>query len=395
MLKTAIQAEIPLISASTDDKVYVGRLLQSIAGKKAQPLQGSKLTGSVLQNNMVFYTYDAAAATLENYTILKENERSLVILNGQPNDLCLNVGFLHAPDDCLRWIIEQCGLKVANRVPALRGLSIKGAEELLLLTSAHFGDTSAKLLKEMRRRMGKSPTGLNEITVDNDYYEPLPALAEWLQEEAPYFLPEDANVSLAPRGVMMYGPPGTGKTAAAKYIARLLNVPLYHLDPASMLTKYIGESETRLMQSLALVESASPCVLLIDEVEKVFVTNSGDASVLHRMMSQLLWWMQTHRGRVITVMTTNAKEKIPPELYREGRIDIQIEAPMLTGEQANNLYRKVLADLLGVEKLTPGQLNWVTWHDASDQKLEIAPVHVVQMAKKAIKKNGWKSEKSE
>lgn len=62
------------------------------------------------------------------------------------------------------------------------------------------------------------------------------------------------------------------------------------------------------------------CVIIFDEVEKVFQSQS-DSGVTSRMLSQLLWWLQSHKSKVFTVMTTNDMAKIPEELYREGRID--------------------------------------------------------------------------
>jgi hypothetical protein len=61
-------------------------------------------------------------------------------------------------------------------------------------------------------------------------------------------------------------------------------------------------------------------VIIFDEVEKVFQSTS-DSGVTSRLLSQLLWWLQEHKSKVFTVMTTNKKSSIPVELYREGRID--------------------------------------------------------------------------
>jgi hypothetical protein len=64
------------------------------------------------------------------------------------------------------------------------------------------------------------------------------------------------------------------------------------------------------------------CVVLFDEVEKVFsMTVSDSSGVTTSMMTQLLWWLQERTTRVLVLMTTNNRKKIPPELFREGRID--------------------------------------------------------------------------
>lgn len=112
----------------------------------------------------------------------------------------------------------------------------------------------------------------------------------------------------------------TGKTTAAKRIASSFGVPLYRLDIGAMKGKYVGDSEGNLLAALAQVDQVEPCVVLFDEVEKVFET-TGDSGVTASMLSQLLWWLAEHKTKVFSVMTTNNKDRIPEELYREGRID--------------------------------------------------------------------------
>jgi SpoVK/Ycf46/Vps4 family AAA+-type ATPase len=52
---------------------------------------------------------------------------------------------------------------------------------------------------------------------------------------------------------------------------------------------------------------------------------SDSTGVTSSMMSQLLWWQAERRARVLPVMTTNDITKLPPELYRPGRIDKVVE----------------------------------------------------------------------
>ena len=106
----------------------------------------------------------------------------------------------------------------------------------------------------------------------------------------------------------------------AKYIAQTLGVPLYHLDISGLKNKYVGASEDNLQAALAQIDQVEPCVVLIDEVEKIFAAQN-DTGVTSSLLSTMLWWLQEHPTRVFTVMTTNNKNSIPPELYREGRID--------------------------------------------------------------------------
>ncbi|MGZ7154090.1 AAA family ATPase, partial [Streptococcus pyogenes] len=73
---------------------------------------------------------------------------------------------------------------------------------------------------------------------------------------------------MVPRGLLLDGPPGTGKTMAAKFIAQKWNVPLFRVDVATTLSRYVGESELRFQQNLAQVSNEAPCIALFDEIEK-------------------------------------------------------------------------------------------------------------------------------
>lgn len=67
-----------------------------------------------------------------------------------------------------------------------------------------------------------------------------------------------------PTGLLMVGPPGAGKSLASKMIANILDVPLLRLDFSSMKSKYVGDSEARVKQVLALIDAVSPCVVWLD-----------------------------------------------------------------------------------------------------------------------------------
>ena len=65
------------------------------------------------------------------------------------------------------------------------------------------------------------------------------------------------------------------------------------------------------------------------------------------MLSSILWWLQEHKSRVFTVMTTNKESNIPPELYRPGRIDSEIKFTLLELPEAVN-FEKELAKRIAI-----------------------------------------------
>jgi SpoVK/Ycf46/Vps4 family AAA+-type ATPase len=89
-------------------------------------------------------------------------------------------------------------------------------------------------------------------------------------------------------------------------------------------SKYVGESQTNLRSTLALIEAVAPCVVRIDEIEKALAGASGpqgDGGVAADALGTLLSWMQEHTAPVFLVATANDVRALPPELLRKGRFD--------------------------------------------------------------------------
>jgi SpoVK/Ycf46/Vps4 family AAA+-type ATPase len=159
-------------------------------------------------------------------------------------------------------------------------------------------------------------------------------------KEKQFFL-HSRDERLVPRGLLFDGPPGTGKTMAAKYLAYELAVPLYRLDVSGVKGKYVGESESSFSEALRRIESSAPCVVLLDEVEKLFAGNDT-SGVTQGILASLLWWLQEHGSRVLTVMTTNKVSTVPAELYRPGRIDEVYKFSLLESTEAQKLAKFIL-----------------------------------------------------
>ncbi len=108
-------------------------------------------------------------------------------------------------------------------------------------------------------------------------------------------------------------------------------------------------------------EQSAPCIMLIDEVEKLFHTNTDASGVTSRLLSSILWWLQEHSSKVLTIMTTNKESDIPPELHRAGRIDREVRFEKLSGslvtEFADELLNRI-AEPLGLHIEPYNQVNY-------------------------------------
>jgi SpoVK/Ycf46/Vps4 family AAA+-type ATPase len=129
-----------------------------------------------------------------------------------------------------------------------------------------------------------------------------------------------------PRGVIILGVQGCGKSMCARAIAGEWKLPLVKFDTAAVYDKYIGETEKRIQKVFQVAEGLAPCVLWIDELEKVFAGSSpdsasADAGVSSRLLAAFLSWMQDRKAPVFVAATCNNVSVLPPELIRKGRFD--------------------------------------------------------------------------
>lgn len=132
------------------------------------------------------------------------------------------------------------------------------------------------------------------------------------------------NIKLPlPKGALILGMPGCGKSMIAKAIANAFGVSLLRLDVNRLMGQYVGMSEENLRRALQTAETAHPCVLWIDEVEKAFAGagagNDGNDMLVQRLMGQFLTWMQERKTAVYIVATANYVMR--PEFMRKGRFD--------------------------------------------------------------------------
>src|SRR5437764_1130947 len=129
-----------------------------------------------------------------------------------------------------------------------------------------------------------------------------------------------------PRGMIVLGVQGCGKSLCARAVAGEWKIPLVKFDAAAIFDKYIGETEKRIQKVFKVAEGLAPCVLWIDELEKVFAGSqpdsaSVDAGVSSRILAAFLSWMQDRKAPVFVAATCNNVTVLPPDLIRKGRSD--------------------------------------------------------------------------
>ncbi|HPF26003.1 MAG: AAA family ATPase [Steroidobacteraceae bacterium] len=146
------------------------------------------------------------------------------------------------------------------------------------------------------------------------------ALRRWITQRKPAFDGSARHLD-SPKGILLLGVQGCGKSLAARAAAGLLGVPILRLDFSALYSKWHGESEKNLRESLASAEALAPCVLWIDEIEKAVASGEGDSGVSRRVLGTFLTWLAEQRARIFVVATANDIASLPPELVRKGRFD--------------------------------------------------------------------------
>ena len=124
------------------------------------------------------------------------------------------------------------------------------------------------------------------------------------------------------------GPSGTGKTMGAEALANDLHLDLYRIDLASVVSKYIGETEKNLRRLFDAADQ-SGAILLFDEADALFGRRSEVKDSHDRYanieVSYLLQRMEAYRG--LAILTTNMKTALDPAFLRRLRFIVEFPFP--------------------------------------------------------------------
>jgi SpoVK/Ycf46/Vps4 family AAA+-type ATPase len=141
--------------------------------------------------------------------------------------------------------------------------------------------------------------------------------------------------------VLFYGPSGTGKTMAADILAGALGLELYKIDLATVVSKYIGETEKNLSRIFAAAE-ASNAILFFDEADALFGKRSEVKDARDRYanieVAYLLQKMEEYDG--VAILATNLRGNIDDAFAR--RLHHAVEFPFPDAALREHIWRAVL-----------------------------------------------------
>jgi ATP-dependent 26S proteasome regulatory subunit len=242
------------------------------------------------------------------------------------DEATVRVGRTHT----LRRTLDPAGFEAM--VDNLRGLTEEEAERTVSQAIVgRYGLTPEIVTDVLRskKEMLRRSDMLEFVDVSNTLASVggLENLKRWLAQRRGTWEEEARAFGLEPpRGVIILGVQGCGKSLCAHAIAGEWKLPLVKFDTAAIFDKYIGETEKRIQKVFQVAGGLAPCVLWIDELEKVFAGSgpdsaSVDAGVSARILAAFLSWMQDRKAPVFVAATCNNVSALPPELIRKGRFD--------------------------------------------------------------------------
>ena len=147
------------------------------------------------------------------------------------------------------------------------------------------------------------------------------------------------------RCVLFLGPPGAGKTMTAEALAGELNLPLFVIRLESLITRFMGETASKLR--LVFEETLKRRgVYLFDEFDAIGARRSAtnDVAEMRRVLNSFLQLMeQPNATDSVLVGATNHPELLDRALLR--RFDLVLEFEMPSDEQIKALVTKYIRPL--------------------------------------------------
>ncbi len=202
------------------------------------------------------------------------------------------------------------------------------------------------------------------------------------------------------RGIsaLFAGPSGTGKTMAAEILANHLQLDLYRIDLAGVVSKYIGETEKNLRNVFDTAEQ-SGAILFFDEADALFGKRSEVKDSHDRYanieINYLLQRMEDYRG--LAILCTNRRAALDRAFLR--RLRFLVEFPFPDWPQRRLIWRQVFPPQAAVEgldldalsrlEIAGGNIRTIAVNAAflaASQQAPIAMEHVLHAARREYAK---------
>jgi len=181
---------------------------------------------------------------------------------------------------------------------------------------------------------------------------------------------------LAPRRkLLLVGKPGTGKTMTASALAGELGLPLFVVRLDGLITKFMGETSTKLRLVFDAMNQTRG-VYLFDEFDSIGSERGlgNDVGEIRRIVNSFLQMVEQDNSDSLIVAATNHVGLLDRALFRRFDDIIKFDLPDL------NRIKLVLRAKLGGFTIQK-----VRWADAAKAALGLSFADIVRAAEDAIK----------
>jgi SpoVK/Ycf46/Vps4 family AAA+-type ATPase len=168
----------------------------------------------------------------------------------------------------------------------------------------------------------------DDLALPEDTIRQVEQIKAWLRQPS-LINRESAEKKLKPGyRSLFYGPQGSGKKLTAALIGKEFDKPVYTIDLANLVSKYIGETEKNLEILFDRAEGKE-WILFFDEADALFgkrteVKNAHD-KYSNQEISYLLQRIEDYNGLVI--LATNMKSNIDDAFTRRFNSAIDFSLP--------------------------------------------------------------------
>ncbi|CAJ0759880.1 5395_t:CDS:10, partial [Entrophospora sp. SA101] len=152
-----------------------------------------------------------------------------------------------------------------------------------------------------------------------------------------------------PKGILLYGPSGTGKTLIFNAVASETNSYKIFINGPEVISKYYGETESKLKSIFEKALENSPSIIFIDEIDALCPKRD---QVIKRVVAMMLTLMDgisnkgdDKNGKVIVIGSTNRPNSLDEALRRPGRFDKEIEIGIPNSHSRSLILQTLLKDI--------------------------------------------------
>lgn len=193
----------------------------------------------------------------------------------------------------------------------------------------------------------------DDIVLPGDVRKQLRELAEQVRQRGRVYDRWGFGAQLARgRGItaLFAGASGTGKTMAAEILAADLELDLYRIDLAGIVSKYIGETEKNLRRVFEAAEH-SGAILFFDEADTLFGTRTEVRDSHDRYanleVNYLLQRMEDYSG--LAILATNRRSALDSAFLR--RLRFVIEFPFPNSDDRRRIWERVFPSNAPTDRL--------------------------------------------